>query len=289
MKTKIFILIVMLPWSLFAQLTVDAGEDRHVCQNFDVVAETIQLQGIASGGVEPYSYAWSVEPITLIPGTIVYASHLLNDTTLAQPTISEIVDACFYLTVTDATGNSATDSIRITTSTFFQALGYWSFTIQEGDSIYLDYGSNLGGGVGELTYQWQPSEGLSRTDLPTGFWAKPNVSTNYYLTITDEMGCSVTGSPYYYITVGCVGIEEMNNVVLNCYPNPAGDFIMVEIQSGQKQLSAQITDLSGKVVTNSILTEGNNQININNLPSGFYLLSVQNAQKVLYTTKVIVN
>ena len=64
---------------------------------------------------------------------------------------------------------------------------------------------------------------------------------------------------------------------------------MVEIQSGQKQLSAQITDLSGKVVTNSILTEGDNQININNLPSGFYLLSVQNAQKVLYTTKVIVN
>ena len=81
----------------------------------------------------------------------------------------------------------------------------------------------------------------------------------------------------------------MNNVVLNCYPNPAGDFIMVEIQSGQNQLSAQITDLGGKVVTNSILTEGNNQININNLPSGFYLLSVQNAQKVLYTTKVIVN
>lgn len=282
-------MMFVLPLGLFAQFSVDAGGNRHICSNFDSLPNEVQLHANVSGGVEPYIYNWFINPIEMVSGTILYASQLLNDTTIADPIIGDLLPMQLYLEVIDAEGNVARDSLEISVSVFAQSLHFMSFTIQEGDSIYLNYGSNISGGVGNLTYQWLPTDGLSESTIHSGFWAKPNVTTVYSLTVTDEMGCSVTGAPFYYINVSPASIDDVESVAFEFYPNPIQDYFVVENRFHKLGVRAKLTDMSGKALMEFDLNEEKNNISVESLPSGFYLLHVQDTQqKVLYTAKVVV-
>lgn len=60
---------------------------------------------------------------------------------------------------------------------------------------------------------------------------------------------------------------------LSVYPNPAQDYIRIEhVQGEHQQLS--IFSLSGQVLHNILLSEGENQIDIRHLHRGIYLVKV---------------
>ena len=76
-------------------LMVNAGHDRQI-----FAGESINLQASAVGGVEPYSIEWS-------PGASLSAPHML------MPSAIPAVTTTYTITVTDAIGDTASDSVRI--------------------------------------------------------------------------------------------------------------------------------------------------------------------------------
>lgn len=74
---------------------------------------------------------------------------------------------------------------------FSDAIGSRIVNICKGDSIYI--GAQAIGGIGNITYQWQPIDGVSQPDSSFTF-LKPDSSKIYYLTATDEFGNTVKDS-----------------------------------------------------------------------------------------------
>ncbi len=299
MKKNVLLIIFLSPALLLAQLVVDAGENQHLCEGPDWIIEAIALGGSpsASGGVPPYTYTWSIAPIeAFFPGSGIffYASHFLNDTLLPNPILQEVFPlnsfntAYFRLTVTDAAGTSMTDSVQITASDFTSHLMYHTWTINQGDSVFLDKQSNVYGGIGELSYLWQPSHGLSDTTLYTGFWAKPDSTIAYYVTVTDSMGCQQTGDPLYYINVNPLSVNSIApDVQLKIYPNPAKNFIFLESEDFDAHCLLTITDVSGKIVLRQSIVDNTVVVNVGHLNAGMYFANVSKNQQFLHSAKWI--
>ncbi len=75
-------------------------------------------------------------------------------------------------------------------------------------------------------------------------------------------------------------IHQLSNSTLKIYPNPAIDVIKIDIDS-QLNFQASLYNLNGKLINSSI---NNSQFNINLIPTGTYLLEIQD----LYTGQKIV-
>lgn len=70
---------------------------------------------------------------------------------------------------------------------------------------------------------------------------------------------------------------------INIYPNPASTFINVNINEPSK---INILSIDGTIIKQCII-ENNNQINIDDLPSGIYFVQIEN-QNIMFTKKIIV-
>ncbi len=95
--------------------------------------------------------------------------------------------------------------------------------------------------------------------------------------IHDESGYRCLTSIKYYkdTTVSVWKIKE-NPIDFSIYPNPASNFIKISIENeaGLLPREVQILDLLGLVVTKLELNDGNNRIDISNLPRGTYFIKV---------------
>ncbi|MDA3953342.1 MAG: T9SS type A sorting domain-containing protein [Bacteroidales bacterium] len=81
------------------------------------------------------------------------------------------------------------------------------------------------------------------------------------------------------------------NFNLKVYPNPASDFVWVELESEEiNEAIVELYDLNGKLVYNSKLniTEVRTQISLTNLSSSQYILKISDSSgEVLHTYKLI--
>ena len=96
--------------------------------------------------------------------------------------------------------------------------------------------------------------------------------------ITTQKYCSFSG----------VGLNEFQNEpAINIYPNPFNSSITVDFQdTGFKKYSLRVFDISGKLYYNNTYESGITTISLNQLNPGFYLLQLQDADRV-FQFKVI--
>lgn len=205
---KIFppLMLALASFNLSAQCIADAGDNIHRCSTDSSV--TLGGNPTASNGIAPYSYEWKIDPIATGSQSIPYihASDLLSDTTIANPTFScsgGFIDTAmtFYLKVSDASGCQSHDTIVVSTSIFTTNLASYYYWVEAGDSVFLNESPNIGSLYDITLYDWNPSHGLSDTNVDRGFWAKPDTTIRYALTITDSKGCSSAAEPMYHIYV----------------------------------------------------------------------------------------
>ncbi len=121
----------------------------------------------ASGGVAPYTYAWSPTG-----GTATTATGL-NATT-------------YTVTVTDANGCTTTAMTTVTEPTAVTATAVMTPVLCNGGNTGTAT-ATPGGGVGPYTYSWSPSGQTTAT-------ATNLTAQSYTVTVTDANGCTVTAS-----------------------------------------------------------------------------------------------
>jgi hypothetical protein len=72
------------------------------------------------------------------------------------------------------------------------------------------------------------------------------------------------------------------------YPNPTSDYVILKISdSALNNLSYTLFDVTGKAISNGIITNGNTQIAMQQLAIGIYILKVNRHNQELKTFKVI--
>lgn len=263
----------------FAQCAADAGPDKHSCPN-DSDAYAIPLGSFPTAtGTAPFTYAWSIIPIEFVLGSsfpYLYASHILNDTTLANPVLMyrDIGDSLkVFVTITDSLGCNSTDSCLITLTHFGIHLTYHEYWINQGDSVYLNQTPNIGGGFGTSTYNWSPSYGLSDTTLAYGFWASPDTTTSYTATVTDSKGCSETaGGPLYVIYVNPTSLRKVDRIPVSLYPNPTSNLIFIETDANKPILKGELYSLTAKKLAD--LTNLSGGIDLTPYAKGAYILKL---------------
>lgn len=286
---------MLMTYISFAQCVADAGPDKVVCTGLgfnDIDSTSIGGNPTASFGVPPYTYTWSAYYEYDVANQIfIYtASDFLNDTSVANPVLKETFhdDLDFYLTVTDANNNVCRDTVRIRFSFFYGHLAYFQHYITEGDSVKLDYNSsNVGGGIGPLSFVWQPQHGLSDSTSQV-VWAKPTQNEGYYLRVTDSAGCVAEGGTLYYIIVYPVSVSELlNNSALSIYPNPTSDFVSIKSENlAEQKFTFSMFNVQGALVYSKEV-DASEKINLELFPSGMYIYQISQGDETLGQGKLV--
>lgn len=293
--TLIFFILIS-GYQLLSQCVADAGPDRVVCnENNGLVPLQIGGNPTAVSGTPPFTYTWEGRQVLTI-GNLTFvttASEILNDTTLANPTVVNndlFNNFRLILTVTDANNNICKDTMDIYYSIFGINMSIFMFTINQGDSILLNWGSNVDGGMPPLQYLWRPNHGL-RDSTHLNFWAKPQHTIKYFVTVTDTAGCTFEGPDYYVVSVNPVSTNETisTNDYMSVFPNPASEkinFQLTNLAQGKHVLSVYNT--SGALVSSQPFLENMLVVDVKNLNSGFYSYQLSSEKGVaLHGTFVV--
>lgn len=157
------------------QIDAEAGLSDTVC-----VGTPIMLNGSGGG-----SYMWT-------PGTAV------SDSLISNPTATPFDTTTYYLTVTIG---SCVDMDSVTIYT------YGVPPVDGGNDLQIPTGGSIGlNALGVVTgwqYTWEPSEFLDNPNI-TNPLASPDETTMFYVTVTDENGCSSTDSVLVEVLPGIV-------------------------------------------------------------------------------------
>jgi hypothetical protein len=84
--------------------------------------------------------------------------------------------------------------------------------------------------------------------------------------------------------------SELNTINLSAimYPNPTSDYVMLKISDhALDNLSYNLIDINGKAISNGRITNGDTQINMQQLEMGMYIIKVSQNNQELKTFKII--
>jgi len=135
---------------------------------------------------------------------------------------------------------------------------------------------------GAATYTW--STGSNNPKIVV----TPTVTTNYSVTGTSFLGCTVMSSVTIVTsTTTCLGVSELDNSSVLVYPNPASENINVQLSSQLSDASFVVIDALGKVVMIQKMESVFNLVNISTLNSGVYFYQIKLGSRILATQKFI--
>lgn len=91
-------------------------------------------------------------------------------------------------------------------------------------------------------------------------------------------GGEFTTSDIHLFKTGVLGINELDLIALNVYPNPASDEVNVSFEAANADYTIKLVDLQGRTVANQILTNLNGTqvvtIPTSNVAKGSYIVSI---------------
>jgi hypothetical protein len=221
---------------------VDLGPDLYVAPFPMTISSNI------SGGTTPFTYAWST-----------------GDTS-ANLNITPMVDTTVFLTLTDAAGCSAIDTINIYIVPIPMAIAYGDTTVCSGDTIQL-YGTVISG-TPPYTFYWSTGDtGQYLTAIPGGnthyiFYVKDS----FNIIAADTVFIQVFSNPTVFAgndTTVCFA----DTIVLTAVSPGATSFFWSNgSNTATTTVSPSDTSIYTITVTNSIGCRGTDEVAVNILP-----------------------
>lgn len=150
-------------------LTANAGTDK-----FLIGGQSAVLGGspTASGGTSPYTYSWA--PTTGLSNPVA-----------SNPTVTTNTTRNYIVTVMDALGNTAKDTVRVRVNAVLKAFAGVDKSITSGQTVQIGNNPAATGGYSPYTYSWSPTTNLSNPSVARPN-ANPSSTTTYILTVTDS-------------------------------------------------------------------------------------------------------
>lgn len=149
--------------------------------------ESSTLNTALAGGTEPFQYTWT--------------NYLINDNTLASPTVSNLTDYTYHVLITDACGNQLTDSLFVEVKSLPQ-----SIITANPSEICQGFSSTLSAS-GAYAFSW------SDASTNDSLIVLPTADSTFNVTVTDLFGCSTTSSA----TVIVNNPVSVSNTIDLCY------------------------------------------------------------------------
>ncbi len=255
-----FIITITTP----AALTLSYKSDT-ICRG-DTVAFTANV----SGGTNPYAYAWA-------PATGLSCNNCPSP--MASPTAT----TCYNVTLTDSNGCSATAHVcmKVNQLPNVTLIKQSADTICNSSGAILLFGSPGGGVFG--------GKGVTGT-----FFYPDSVPVNQYdvffYKYTDGNGCSKIAKDSVYVVL-CEGIDNItgNNGIITIYPNPNNGQFIIQSSVISNQLSVEIYDVLGQVVSKKQLKAKSTLIDLGTVANGVYFYRVLKASgNVLGAGKIVI-
>lgn len=228
-----------------------------VAFNTDSVSCFNYCDGYAStnltGGTSPFSFVWSN-----------------GDTTSYADTLCAGI---YYLTVTDAanciTYDTAVIEEPLELSSSMYSIDESAFGAGDGSAWVIP-----SGGTAPYFYSWS---GSFTTDSISGL-----TSGWYYVTVTDDNGCTVIDSVEISFTTM---VEDFENLI-QVYPNPVGDgHVFVNNPAGYQMKCIVIFDADGRQIIARFEDEC---IYLDQLASGVYFLQIKWSNDLITQHKLII-
>jgi len=175
----------------------------------------------------------------------------------------------------------------IETFQFTEAM-VWGFSIQTGVSYPLsDYSPSSPWTSPDYFTFDSLTEGVLYlyTAGPSSYYAKYRYYIKEYF--SDNDSTAILDS----IDVAFGSVLSIQNELqdhVNVYPNPATDVINVNVENLIGNGMISIYDMAGKIVLETAITNGKNQMNIEALKAGVYFYSIRNVNGVIETKKLLV-
>lgn len=137
------------------------------------------------------------------------------------------------------------------------------------DTTICDLPYTLDAGSGMASYLWNDGSIEQTLTVDEG--------GEYWVTVTNESGCSATDT---ILISDCVNIPETSEEEVALYPNPFSEVLIIDLKS-VNDASIQILDFSGKIVYQSLIKSGINQLNLNEVSSGLYLIKIETERAII--------
>lgn len=188
--------------------------------------------------------------------------------------------ATYSITVTDANGCTATDSVIV--NHYPQPLA--NFTTFMPVDLTINFNNTS---ISAASSYWDFGNGLtSYAPDTTVAYATPG-SYTVCLTVTNASGC--VDDTCRTIDVGYIGIEnELDGVNVNIFPNPATDFCWIHTSQLLNEVKLSIMDVTGKLVKeiyfDSFLQQ---QIDLSGIAPGTYLIRINTPQRVNTSSLIV--
>lgn len=119
----------------------------------------------------------------------------------------------------------------------------------------------------------------------TGQTLQINSAGNYTAVVADSFGCTYTSEVF----TSTLGIDELTMLDWRVYPNPAKDFVTIEVFNTQQVTRVELMDLSGRIIVKQawITGESTALLNVSDLPAGYFLLNVVGENR-MWTKRVVI-
>jgi hypothetical protein len=214
-------------------------------------ASTGTAIAVGSGGSGPYSYNWSTNPAQA------------NDSAL------NVAAGSYTVTITDSKSCTTTKTVTVG-----QAATAVSATVTTTNTAQGQQGGSaiaaVTGGSAPYTYSWDGSG--STTNTATGLGAG-----SYFVSVTDSKGCVDTTN----FTISVIsGIEQVGTAfsAVKVFPNPVKTDVSIQATLEKTEnVTIEVIDITGKVVTSKVITGANTvdtSFNLSNIARGTYTIKL---------------